>query len=610
MLNGHTGRGGSAALRRRAGRVRIGQLLPFLCWARRLTPRVVSADLMAGLTGAVIVLPQGIAYAFIAGLPPEYGLYTAIVPAVVAALFGSSWHAVTGPTAANSIVVLATISVLALPGSPPYIQAVLALTFLVGVLQLAFGLLRLGGLVNFISDTVVTGFTAGAAVLIAGSQLRHMLGLELAGELSFLATLRAVVEQIGDSNPYAVVISLAAFGVGLGVQSLDRRWPALLIGMLFSSMVAVLLGAERHGVSMVGRLPEGLPAFTVPALSLDDVRTLASGALALAMLGLVQAVSAARAVATRSRQKIDGNQEFIGQGLANMIGSLFSCYASSGSFTRSGANYDAGARTPLAAIVAAAGVLLVLLLAPGVTRYLAMPAMGGIVLLIAWNLIDLKRIRRIVRISRNEGLVLLVTFLATLLLELELAIYAGVLLSLILFLQRTAHPRLVPVAPVPNRPGLPLRNAAKRDLAECPQLKIVRVDGSLFFGAVDHVQSYLHRLSDEGYRYVLLVGSGVDHIDVAAAEMLAQEAQRFHALGGGFYFCSFKDPAADMLRHPAFREAIGADHVLSSAQHAIPAIFARMQRHTCEQCPLAAFGRPASGAGTAVQQAESYGASD
>lgn len=559
---------------------------PFLRWRRQLTPAAVRADLIAGLTGAVIVLPQGIAYAFIAGLPPAYGLYAAIVPAVIAALFGSSWHSVTGPTAANSIVVLATVSVIALPGSSSYIDAVLTLTLLVGALQLALGLMRLGGVVNFVSDTVVIGFTAGAAVLIAVSQLEQLLGLELPGDLSFFATVGAALERIGESNPYAVVVGLSAFGVGLLAQYLDRRWPALLVGLLASSLLVALMGAEGYGISMVGPLPQGLPSFRPPALSLDEAGALATGALALAMLGLLQATSAARAVAMRSKQKIDSNQEFIGQGLANLIGSLFSSYASSGSFTRSGANYDAGARTPLAAIVAAAGVLGVLLLAPGATRYLPMPAIAGIVLLIAWNLIDFDRIRRIVRISRSEGVILLVTFSATLLLELEFAIYAGVLLSLILFLLRASHPRLVPLAPVPNRPGVPFRNAAKRELPECPQLKIVRVDGALFFGAVDHVQTYLHRLSDQGYRNVLLVGSGVDHLDVAGAEMLAQEAQRFRALGGGLYFSNFKDPEIDILRHPAFREAIGEASIFTSIQQAVPAVFERLRDGGCDRCPL------------------------
>jgi SulP family sulfate permease len=568
---------------------RLERWLPFLRWGRRLTPETLRADALAGLTGAVIVLPQGIAYAFIAGLPPQYGLYTAIVPAIIAALFGSSWHSVTGPTAANSIVVLGAASVLALPGSGGYVHAVLALTLLVGLLQLALALLRLGAVVTFISDTVVVGFTAGAAVLIAISQLEYLLGLDLPGNLSALATLAAVVERLGDINPYALLIGLTALGTGFVLQYFGRRWAALLVGLLASSVLAALIGAPARGVDMVGRLPAGLPAFALPAVSLADLRALAPGALALAMLGLLQAMSAARAVAIRSRQRLDANQEFVGQGLANFIGSFFSCYAASGSFTRTGANYDAGARTPLSAIVAALGVLAVLLLVPGATRFLALPAMAGIVLLIAWNLIDVERIRRTLRVSRSESLVLGVTFATTLLLQLEFAIYAGVLLSLFLFLRRAARPRLVPVAPVPDRPGFPLRSVARLGLPECERIKIVRIDGSLFFGAVDHVQSYLYRLTDLGYRHVLLVGSGVEHLDLAAAEMLAQEAERFRALGGGLYFASFKTPAGAMLRHPAFRFAIGEDAIFSSPQVAVRTILSRLEEHGCDPCPLAVY---------------------
>lgn len=564
----------------------LRQLFPFLSWARQITGRSLRADLLAGITGTLIVLPQGVAYALIAGLPPQYGLYSALVPTVVAALFGSSHHSVTGPTAANSILVLATCGALAAPGSPAFVQIAITLAFLVGLLQLGFGLLRLGALVNFIADSVVVGFTAGAAVLIAASQLKHVFALPLADDLSFLGTLLAVAEQAPQASPYALVVAAAAFGSGLLTQWLRPRWPALLLAMAVSSLLAWGLDAASHGVRMVGALPQTLPPFSLPALEPAQLRSLAPGALALAVLALVQAISSARAVAMRSGQQLNGNREFIGQGLGNLVGSFFSAYPTSGSFTRSGANYDAGARTPLAAVVAAAGVAAVLLFAPGLTTLLALPAMGGVVLLIAWNLLDLRRTRRILRVSRRESAVLAVTFAATLLLELEFAIYAGVLLSLGLYLRRSARPGLVPLVPLPERPGMPLRNAAKHERPECRRVKILRVDGSLFFGSSASVQSALRQVSDQGYRYVLLVGSGVDQLDLTAAEMLVREARRLAQLGGGLYFSNFKDAAARLLRHPEFRDAIGPDHLHASPAEALREIFGHMQRPPCEQCPL------------------------
>jgi len=298
---------------------------------------------MAGLTGAVIVLPQGVAYALIAGLPPEYGLYTAIVTPVIAGLFGSSLHLVSGPAAAISIVVLSVVSNVFPPDSAEFIPAVLTLTFLTGLIQLALGLARLGVLVNFISHTVVIGFTAGAAVLIASSQMKYVLGLPVPTNSSFTQTWTALAQQLGATNFYALTIALATVLSTLFLKRVNPRLPTMLFGMIMGSLLCWLIDGGRQGVPLVG----GLPGFTVPDFSFHTINALLPGAVAVAILGLVEAVSIARAIAMRSGQRIDGNQEFIGQGLSNTGASFFSCFAGSGSFTRSGVNYDAGAQTPL-----------------------------------------------------------------------------------------------------------------------------------------------------------------------------------------------------------------------------------------------------------------------
>ncbi|MBA1146484.1 SulP family inorganic anion transporter [Ectothiorhodospiraceae bacterium WFHF3C12] len=565
------------------------RLLPFLSWLPGVTPRTIRADLLAGLTGAVIVLPQGVAYATIAGLPPVYGLYTAIVPPVVAGLFGSSRHLISGPTAAISIVVFSVVGSIVPPGSPQFLPYVLTLTFMAGVIQLLLGLARVGTLVNFISHTVVVGFTTGAAVLIAASQLRHFFGLSLSNEDSLIGTLGAVAGALGQTNPYAAIIGGVTLASALVLRYLRPHWPNLLIAMAAGGVCGVLLDGHGNGVAYAGAMPGQFPPPSVHLISFQAMPELASGALAVAVIALIEAVSIARSVAIKSGQRIDGNQEFIGQGLSNVIGGLFSCYAGSGSFTRTGANYEAGARTPLAAVFAAVALLAVILAVPGLTAYLPMPAMAGVVLLIAWNLVDFRQIRRIVRVSREETAILAVTFLATLLLDLEFAIYAGVILSLFLFLKRSARPYVVPVAPMLDRPGQPLRNAVKRRLPECPRLKILRVDGPLFFGSADHVQGHLNRLTEQGCEHVLIEGSGVDFVDVAAAEMLAQESRRFSDLGGGLWLSSFKDPAAATLRHPIYRDAIGEDRIFNSPSEAIASAFDEIG--LCEECRVEGAGR-------------------
>lgn len=563
---------------------------PFLSWGRSINQRTLRADVMAGITGAVIALPQAVAYAFIAGLPPEYGLYSAIIISVIAALFGSSWHMVSGPAAAISIVIMSVVSGLGELDPAQYLSAVLTLTLLVGLMQLGMGILRLGSLVNFISHSVVIAFTAGAAILIGASQLKHVLGVAVPGGLSFIDGLLALLDQTDAVNYISLGVGAITLLSALLVRRLNRRWPHLLIGMTVGSVTCLLLNGADQGVALVGALPGTLPPLSLPDLSANTIQPLASGAFALALLGLIEAVSIARAIALRSQQQISGNQEFIGQGLANTIGSFFSCFASSGSFTRSGANYDAGAKTPLAAVFSAGIQASVLLLAPGLTAYLPLPAMAGAVLLIAWNLIDLHHIRQIIKSSRNETLVLTVTFLATLFVELEFAIYIGVFLSLALYLRRTSRPSVMEVAPIPDHPRRQIKNTQRFSLQQCPQLKIIRIDGSLFFGAIDHIQQRIRALSNEGdTNRLLIIGKGINFIDVAGAEMLIQESRRLQQRGGKLMFSSLKGTVMDELRANGYLQRIGEELFYDSPEAALSDSVVQLNKEVCQRCSARIF---------------------
>lgn len=438
------------------------------------------ADLQAGITGAVVVLPQGIAYAMIAGLPPEYGLYTAIITPVVAGLFGSSLHLISGPTAAISIVVLSVVSNIVPPESSSFIPTVLLLTFVAGLIQLSLGVVRLGTLVNFISHTVVIGFTAGAAILIASSQVKYLFPADVVFEGGFIGIWLTVYQTFGELHFASLIILLTTITTAVISKHVCPKLPGMLVGMIAGSLVYLLLGESGQNVQLVGALSSQLPAFAVPDVDAQMLSALLPGAFAVALLGLVEAVSIARAIAIKSGQRIDGNQEFIGQGLSNITGSFFSCYVGSGSFTRSGLNYEAGARTPLAAIFAASSLVFILLYIPTITAFLPLPAVAGAILLIAWGLIDFKHISQILRSNLQEVSVLLVTFLATLTIALEFSIYLGVMLSLILYLRRTSTPAIITVAPRQTHTGVELRNAARFQLSELPNVKIIRIDGSIF----------------------------------------------------------------------------------------------------------------------------------
>lgn len=563
---------------------RWSKLFPFLRWWPLVNRQTLKADLVAGLTGAVVVLPQGVAFAMIAGMPPVFGLYTAMIPAIIAGLFGSSRHLISGPTTAISIVVFAAISKYAEPGSAQFVQLALTLTFLAGVYQLALGVARMGTLVNFISHSVVVGFTAGAAVLIATSQLKHYFGMRIPAGESFLHTWIEIFKQIDNANLYITGVATLTLVVLIAFTRWRPKWPVMLIGMLLGSVAAMLLGAEEHGIRLVGELPQHLPPLSLPDLHLASLKQLGSAALAVAMLGLVEAVSIARSIASKSGQRIDGNQEFVGQGVSNMFGSFFSSYASSGSFTRSGLNYTAGAVTPMAAVFAALALALIVLLVAPLAAHLPIAAMSAVLLVVAWRLIDFHHFKVILTTSKRETAVLLTTFFATLFVELEFAIYVGVMLSLVIYLMRTSQPGVVARVPDPSSPNRHLVTDPK--LPECPQLKIVRIDGSIYFGAVDHIQEQLHLLAEQSpaQKHLLIIGNGINFIDIAGAELLAAEARRRRAMGGGLYLVKIKEEACTTLRRGGFRDLIGPENIFLTKADAIETIYRRLNTDTCARC--------------------------
>lgn len=571
----------------------LPMLFPFLRWYRMVDRPSLRADFLAGLTGAVVVLPQGVAFATIAGMPPEYGLYAGIVPAIVAALWGSSWHLVSGPTTAASIVVFSSLSVFAEPGSADYVRLALTLTLMVGVLELAMGLARLGTLVNFISHSVVIGFTAGAAFLIAGNQVKHFFGIEIPRGMHFHEVMGTLLLSLKAVDPYVTGVGVATLVIGLVVRRYLPRFPYMIAAMVGGSLVAFalnqLIAADHTAIRTVGALPAGLPPLSLPDVSLHTLKELAPAALAATLFALTEAVSIARSLAVRASQHIDGNQEFVGQGLSNIAGSFFSGYVATGSFNRSGLNFQAGARTPLAAVFA--GVLLagvVVLVAP-LAAYLPNAAMAAILFLVAWGLIDFHHIGKIIKTSREETAILAVTFFSTLFLELEFAILAGVLLSLVLYLNRTSRPRLLSRVPDPRSPGRDFVH--DESLPECPQLKLTRLDGSLFFGAVNHVAEQLRAMEEEkpGQKHVAISFTGVNFLDVAGAEFIAQEAKRRRDQGGGLYLIRPKPAVCKPLYDGGYIEDIGKENIFSGKTEAIATVVPKLGAETCRTCTARIF---------------------
>ena len=571
---------------------KLVKIFPFLIWFRLTTLETIKADFIAGITGAVIVLPQGIAFATIAGMPPEYGLYTAMVVPIIAALFGSSFHLVSGPTTAISIVVFSAISKYAVIESEEFVAMALTMTFMAGVYQLAFGLAKFGMLVNFVSHNVVIGFTAGAAILIASSQVPLMLGVEVFRGLDFADSWLRLFENIGELNLFVLAVGLATLLSAIVVKSFKPKYPNLLIGMFVGGLVAAALSQLTDAIKTVGEISVFLPPLSMPDFSLNTLKDLAPEAFAIALLGLIEAVSISRSVAIKSNQRIKPSQEFIGQGLSNIVGSFFSSYASSGSFTRTAVNYETGARTPLSAIISALLLVLIVLLVGPLMTYLPISAMAGIILLVAYNLIDFKHVKKTFKFSKSESSIFLVTFLSTLLLDLEFAIYLGVLLSLMLFIAKTAAPEIHTLAfeSGPEENDRKLRTIRTTPLVQCPQLKIIRIDMSIYFGSINHIQNQINQIVDNQRIYhILIIATGVNFIDLAGVEGLLAENRRLKELGGSLYFVSVKASVEEFLRKVHFIEEIGQDNFFESKGVAIHNIYGKLDMKKCEKCPALIF---------------------
>jgi SulP family sulfate permease len=625
--------------------------VPFLerlfgSWVWSVSPQTLRADAMAGLLGAVLVLPQGIAFATLAGLPPQYGLYTAVIPCIIAALFGSSWHVMSGPTNANSLALFAMLSPLAVAFSPMYIQLALAVTVMVGVLQWLIGVLRLGVLANFISPAVLFGFTSGAAVLIAVHALPDWLGLAASPEHSAAGVLRYVFGNLALAQPEALVVGGITMTMALLLRRLRPQWPYMLIGLVVATALAWLWtrtvntgAAPSPGLRAVGHIATPWPHFQLPRISWAEASDLLGLAFALTIVALGQAISIAKTIALRSGQCIDANREFRGQGLSNIVGGFFSCYVSCGSMNRSMPNQQAGARTPLASVFSALLLVLLVAVSASLLAHIPMAALAGLLVMVALALVDFARWRHFFTMSRSDFAVALATTLATVTMRLESAILLGMLLSLMSFLYRTSRPAMRTmgfdsrssdrqfVVIDDSEPSIPkairqeqnvgvykqgprnwLRQAAGvaapsggrelhdvsdrgGHLPECPQLKLLRMEGEVYFGATQYVADTLHALRSQPQpqKHLLVMGKSMNFIDLAGAELWEAELAARRAMGGDLYFHRPRPEVIAMWRKTGFISVLGPGHQFPDKLTAIATIFKRLDPEICRHCTARIF---------------------
>ena len=568
-------------------------------WVRLVTPQTLKADSLAGLLGAILVLPQAIAFASLAGLPPQYGIYTAILPCIIAALAGSSWHVMSGPTNANSLALFAMLAPLAVAGSPAYIGLAMLVTILVGMIQLGVALLRMGSLANFISPATLMGFTSGAALLIAAYALKDALGIQPQDVQGAGPTLMYLGTHLSDSSAGAVLVCVVTLAVSIAIKRWNKKLPFMLIGLVMGTLVAatinqaaVFVGMGK--VSVVGTIPSLIPTFELPGFEWQDLPELMSISLALSIIALGQSISIARALASRSGQVIDPNREFLGQGLSNVVGGFFSCYLSCGSLNRSLPNLESGARTPLAAVFSALWLILLVLVSAPLLAFIPFAAIAGLLLLVAWSLLDTPRWLKLIHTHPVEFGISLITMLATVTFRLEYAILLGTLLSIFAYLYRTSRPSMRIMGFLsrnPDRHLEPIEDAPAGQALTCPQIRMIRMEGTVYFGAAAHVTQHLAALREtpDAPAHLLVMARSMNFIDLPGAEIWEDELKTRRAMGGDLYFHRPRPEVLEMWKRTGFDRRIGADHLFMTKKDAIADIFTRLDRETCRQCRARIF---------------------
>ncbi len=529
---------------------------------RHVSIQSLRADVVAGTTLAVVLLPQAIAFALIAGLPPQAGLIAAIVGAVVGALWGSSIFVHTGPTSAVSLLVLSSVAASSATSPSDMLVVAGTLAMFAGVVQIVLGVAKLGLLVNFVSDAVIVGFAAGAGIQIAVSELRYVAGLDI-GARGLLARIEAIIRGMPEASTAALSIGMGTIACLLLLRWLRPAWPATLIVLFLATAVVAGVGPAQLGTDVLGVLPAALPMpQSLPLLDSTLVGSLATGAFAVAAIGLIQTMAVARSLPTPEGDRLDANQEFVGQGLANVAAGFFSGFAVSGSFSRSAVAVETGARTPLASVISGGIVLLVTLLAGPVGAYVPRAALAGILVVVAVRMVNTQRIRQILRSSVGETAVMVVTGAGTLFLPIDVAVLAGILTALGHYVVRTSQPDVVDVGP-----DATFRHFVRSSPQDpCTQLAVFDIRGDLYFGATTHVEDVIqaHLDARPAQRFLLLRMQGVHRIDVSGIQMLERRVTERRAAGGDVYFTRVQRPVLRSMIRARFHEFAGRSRFIAS----------------------------------------------
>ncbi len=546
------------------------EYFPIFEWFPKLSKKSVQNDLIAGLTVGVMLVPQGMAYALLAGLPPVFGLYAALVPQIIYAMMGTSRQLSVGPVAMDSLLVASGLAALNLSGIDEYLSMAIFLAFFMGLIQIILGLLRMGFLVNFLSKPVISGFTSAAAIIIGLSQLKYLLGVSFESSNKIHLIIFEVFEKVSQIHFITLLIGLTGIILLVFIKKLNPSIPGALIVVIASSFLIKYFGDEL-GVSIVGLVPEGLPSFRFPEIEISNISKILPLALTLSLIAFMEAISVAKAIEEKKDYSIKPNQELIALGTSNIIGSLFQSYPTTGGFSRTAVNDQAGAKTGLASIISALVVGLTLLFLTPLFYYLPNTILASIIMVAVFNLIDFKTPRKLLKSSKSEFYVLLFTFFITLFIGIKEGIILGVLISLLLLVYRSTQPHVAVLGKIRGTNYFKDVDRFNDEIETYENLLLVRFDEQIYFGNCQFFKEQLFERIDQKkgkLNVVILSSGGINYIDSSGMKILNEIISILKSKNIRFYMAGAIGPVMDSLFQSGVAKAIGGHHFFANTQQA------------------------------------------
>jgi len=569
----------------------LRRFFPFIDWFEGYQSSFLRDDAIAGLTVAVVLIPQSMAYAMLAGLPPVYGLYAAAVTPFIASLWGSLRQLGTGPIAIMSLLVLTSLSPLAEPGSPEFIELAFLLAFMVGILYLCIGLFRMGIIMSFISHSAVKGFTAAAALIIIATQLPHFLGITVSRHEYIFPMLLEILKSLPDFHLPTFIIGLLTIIIIFGAQTYRKSLPAGLIAVVIAAFIVWILEFHLKGVIIVGLTPEGLPGFHVPTLDLGIIGTLLGPAVVIALVSFAETYSVGKAISSETKQKLDVDQEFIGQGLANLIGSFFQSYPVSGSFSRTAINFASGAKTGISSIISSLAVVIALLLLTPLLALIPKAALAALVISAVLLLFHPGKVFALWKMNRHDGIVAITVFGLALLTKPDYALLIGVMISLIFFLWKTMHPRIVRISKDPELNMF--MNADINNKPSCPQILHFRSDNSIYFANAEYtIENILKRVDEHvtPVKFLLLDLQSMGFIDITGIDELRSLNDDLRSRSIRLAVMDVRFPVKQVFKSTGFIDELAPGCLFEKRGDAMAGLFEKIDHEYCKiKCPYKLF---------------------